>query len=116
MPSPNQQHTTTLWLWPTGLFPRRIIYYLRAKNISSSMLHEKNIHLIPVVLDKGAPTPDLVSRPGLEARPAETSLPVLRITYADDPGNASRSSSSYRLSVPSFVHVGGNPLCYDRIL
>jgi glutathione S-transferase len=83
MSSQNQQHSTTLWLWPTGLFPRRVIYYLRAKKISSSMLHDKNIRLNPVFLDKDAPTPDLVPHPGLEARPTGTSVPALRITYAD---------------------------------
>jgi glutathione S-transferase len=78
--------TTTLWLWPTGLFPRRVIYYLRAKNITLSLLRKQNISIIPVVLDMDGPAPDLVSRPGLEARPANTSLPVLRITYADGTG------------------------------
>lgn len=47
------------------------------------MLHEKNIRLIPIFLDKDATTPDLVPHPGLEARPPGTSVPALRITYAD---------------------------------
>jgi glutathione S-transferase len=79
MPSQTQQPTTTVWLWPTGVFPRRVIYYLRAKNITTSTLHEKNIHLIPVTLSNGT----LASRPSLEPRPADKSLPVLRIVYAD---------------------------------
>jgi glutathione S-transferase len=83
MSSPNSQPRVTLWLWPTGLFPRQVVYYLRAKNITTSILHEENIHLIPVFLDKDAPTPDLVPHPGLETRPAGTSLPALRIIYAD---------------------------------
>jgi hypothetical protein len=78
MTSQNQQHTTALWLWPTGLFRRRVIYYLRAKSITSSILHKEKTKLVSVVLANGA----LASILSLEARPADTSLPVLRIIYA----------------------------------
>ncbi|KAF2867306.1 hypothetical protein BDV95DRAFT_610720 [Massariosphaeria phaeospora] len=67
---------TTIWLWPTGLYPRRLIYYLRAKCITLSTLATHNIHLIPVTF---VPTPALVSKPGYEARPKGTSVPCLRI-------------------------------------
>jgi glutathione S-transferase len=72
---------TTLWLWPTGLFPRRIIFYLRAKNLTLPILAAHNISLIPVAL-----TPDfnLLSLPHYEARPPNTSLPVMRLEYEDE--------------------------------
>jgi glutathione S-transferase len=73
----------TLWLWPTGLFPRRVVYYLRAKNITLSMLQAQNIHLIPVILVKDPPKPGLVSKAGFEPRPSEMSLPALRIQHTD---------------------------------
>jgi glutathione S-transferase len=72
---------TTVWLWPTGLFPRRIILYLRAKHITLSNLRAYNISLIPVAL-----TPDynLLSLPTFEARPPNTSLPVMRMEFEDE--------------------------------
>ncbi|KAF2251343.1 hypothetical protein BU26DRAFT_281335 [Trematosphaeria pertusa] len=73
---------TTLWLWPTGLFPRRIIYYLRAKHITLSALTAHNIHLIPIILSPT--TASLVAKPGYEARPADTSLPCMRVEKDDD--------------------------------
>lgn len=73
---------TTIWLWSFGLFPRRILYYFRAKNITLSVLSSQNIHLIPVVLDPSSPT-GLVSLPGHEARLPNTSLPCLRLEKPD---------------------------------
>lgn len=69
----------TIWLWPTGLYPRRIIYFLLIKNISLSALAAQNIHLIPIHLSPSA----LVSAPGFESRPAGTSVPLMRLSYAD---------------------------------
>jgi glutathione S-transferase len=66
---------TILWIWPTGLFPRRLVYYFRAKNITLSTLQAYNIQLVPVTLSNNS----LASLPGLEARPADTSLPVMRV-------------------------------------
>jgi glutathione S-transferase len=70
---------TTLWLWPTGLFPRRIIFYLRAKHITASILLAHNIHLIPITLDPQTYT--LASLPSFEARPEGASLPVMRVEH-----------------------------------
>ncbi|KAJ4374722.1 hypothetical protein N0V83_001797 [Neocucurbitaria cava] len=70
----------TIWIWPIGLFPRRIINYFRAKNITTSILKAHDIHLIPVTLD---PSVGLVSLPGYETRPTDISLPCLRIEKAD---------------------------------
>jgi hypothetical protein len=72
---------TTLWIWPSGLFPRRLVYYFRAKHITLSILKDHNIHLVPVALNTDPPA--LVAMPGHETRPADTSLPVLRITLAN---------------------------------
>jgi glutathione S-transferase len=71
---------TTLWIWPTGLFPRRIIFYLRAKNLTLPILTAHNIHLIPVTL---TPSFQLLSLPAFEPRPQNTSLPVMRIESED---------------------------------
>ncbi|KAF2014572.1 hypothetical protein BU24DRAFT_423483 [Aaosphaeria arxii CBS 175.79] len=79
--SPTTASKTTLWIWPTGLFPRRLIYYFRAKQISSSHLHAQNIIMVPVTLDMQAGA--LVSKPGHEPRPEGTSLPCLRIERTD---------------------------------
>ena len=70
---------TTIWIWPTGLYPRRIIYFLLIKNITLSALAAHNIHLIPIQLSPIA----LVSTPGLEPRPDGTSVPLMRLSYAD---------------------------------
>ncbi|KAF2622816.1 hypothetical protein BU25DRAFT_201174 [Macroventuria anomochaeta] len=72
---------STLWIWPSGLFPRRLIYYFRAKHVTLSTLSSHNIHLIPVSLTTSPPA--LGSRPGHEARPADSSLPIMRIEHAD---------------------------------
>jgi glutathione S-transferase len=71
---------TNLWIWPTGLFPRRLIYYFRAKNITLSTLSLHNIHLIPVTLSSTG----LNSKPGYKERPESTSLPCLAI---EQPGS-----------------------------
>jgi glutathione S-transferase len=71
---------TTLWLWPTGLFPRRVIFYMRAKGLTTAILRARNIHLIPVKIVFQDPYPAIVSCPGYEARPEpHHSLPVMRI-------------------------------------
>jgi glutathione S-transferase len=72
---------TTIWLWPTGLFPRRVLYYLRVKQITLSALHAHNIHLIPVVLNPSASK--LQSREGYEERPEGMSLPCMRIEHRE---------------------------------
>lgn len=71
---------TTIWLWPTGLFPRRILYYFRAKGITTSTLQQHNIELIPVTLE---PLNGLVAMSGYETRPVDCSLPVVRIQHVD---------------------------------
>ncbi|KAH3944004.1 hypothetical protein HBI56_034110 [Parastagonospora nodorum] len=70
---------TTIWLWPSGLYPRRIIYFLLIKKLALSTLAAHNIHLIPIHL---SPT-GLISATGLESRPAGTSVPLMRLSYAD---------------------------------
>jgi len=65
----------TLWLWPSGFFPRRIMYYLRAKRLPSSILSLHNINIIPVAYTPAG----LASKEGHEARPVGTTLPCLRI-------------------------------------
>ncbi|KAL1650526.1 hypothetical protein SLS61_005992 [Didymella pomorum] len=72
---------TTLWIWPSGLFPRRLIYYFRVKHITLSILKDHNIHLVPVALTTDPPA--LVAMEGYEARPSDSSLPILRITHGD---------------------------------
>jgi glutathione S-transferase len=74
------QPKTTLWIWPTGLFPRRIIFYLRAENLTLPILTAHNIHLIPVAL---TPSFQLLSLPAFEPRPQNTSLPIMRIESDD---------------------------------
>lgn len=78
-PGPNT--STTIWIWPSGLFPRRLIYYFRAKNITLSTLKEHNIQLIPVALALNPPA--LEAMEGHEARPSDASLPILRTFQAD---------------------------------
>jgi glutathione S-transferase len=81
MASTTTKTKITLWIWPSGLFPRRLIYYFRAKSITLSTLTSHNIHLIPVELVPSPPT--LQSKPGYEPQPADTSLPVMRIENFD---------------------------------
>lgn len=69
--------TITIWLWPTGLFPRRIIYFLAAKKVTTATLAAHNITLIPVTLQFNPMA--LASKPGYEALPEDTSLPVMRV-------------------------------------
>jgi glutathione S-transferase len=70
---------TTLWVWPSGLFPRRLIYYFRLKRITLTHLQEHNIRLIPVSHTSSPPA--LQSLPGHEPRPADSSLPTMRIEH-----------------------------------
>ncbi|KAF2183477.1 hypothetical protein K469DRAFT_689942 [Zopfia rhizophila CBS 207.26] len=83
---------TTLWLWPSGLYPRRLTYYFLSKSLPPSILSSHNIHLIPVILDpvkRG-----LFSKPGYEERPTGSSLPILRIEKeGKKPFHISESSS-----------------------
>ncbi|KAJ4984250.1 hypothetical protein SVAN01_10291 [Stagonosporopsis vannaccii] len=71
----------TLWIWPSGLFPRRLVYYLRAKGITLSVLERHNIHLIPVELTSSPPA--LYSMQGFEARPTNSTLPIMRVEHPD---------------------------------
>ena len=81
--SPTLQDTkTTLWIWPSGLFPRRLIYYFRAKHITLSTLQAHNIYLIPVQLTTSPPA--LRSMPGHEPRPADSLLPIMRIEHDNE--------------------------------
>jgi glutathione S-transferase len=75
MPALGPYPKTTIWLWPTGLFPRRIVYFLRAKNITTSILSAYNICLIPATVSATG----LISLSTFEERPAGTSLPLMRI-------------------------------------
>ncbi len=68
---------TTLWVWASGLFPRRIVYYLRAKGITTATLKHHNIHLIPVEVNSTG----LHALPDYEPRPPNRSLPSLRIQH-----------------------------------
>ncbi|KAF2818803.1 hypothetical protein CC86DRAFT_472659 [Ophiobolus disseminans] len=72
---------TTIWIWPSGLFPRRVLYYFLAKGINVSTLKSHNIILIPI--DLIISPLSLQSKTGHEPRPADTSLPVLRIEHSD---------------------------------
>src|SRR5690242_11369062 len=72
---------TTIWIWPSGLFPRRLVYYFRAKGITLSALERHGIHLIAVELASSPPA--LHSMAGFEARPANSSLPIMRIEHGD---------------------------------
>jgi hypothetical protein len=66
-------------------------------------LHDKNIHLILVTLSNSA----LVTRPALEARSAETSLPVLRIAYADSTIFYIRETSAILAYLERSIQRGG---------
>ncbi|KAF2464218.1 uncharacterized protein BDR25DRAFT_307249 [Lindgomyces ingoldianus] len=68
---------TTLWIWASGLYPRRLTYYFSAKRLPLSILKAHNIHLIPITSDPE--THELTPKPGFEDRPAGCTLPVLRI-------------------------------------
>ena len=74
----------TIWIWPTGLFPRRIMYYFRAKNITLSTLAAHNIHLIPVAIDMAAKT--LKANDKYEQKPEGMSLPCMRIENGEEGG------------------------------
>ncbi|KAH7081434.1 hypothetical protein BKA63DRAFT_599777 [Paraphoma chrysanthemicola] len=102
MLTPTYSHTT-IWLWPTGLFPRRIIYYLRAKHINTTLLQKHNITLVPVTLSDNA----LVALDGHEARPADSSLPVMRVKDGDRTETWIRESSSIMEYLEEvFTHEG----------
>ncbi|KAJ4367737.1 hypothetical protein N0V86_009858 [Didymella sp. IMI 355093] len=91
--TPTTQNTkTTLWIWPAGLFPRRLLYYFRAKHMTLTVLKDHNIDLIPVALSTSPPA--LESVLGYEARPKDASLPVMRIVHADGKESWIRESLS----------------------
>lgn len=77
----------TIWLWPTGLFPRRIIYYLCAQNIKLSTLRAHNIDLIPVSLD--AASVAFTTKAGDEAPPPGASMPCMRVRSVEGEGSDS---------------------------
>lgn len=103
MPISTIHPKTTIWLWPTSLFPRRIIYFLRAKNISTSTLAAHNIHLIPVTL---SPT-GLISLAGFEDRPVGTSLPIMRVeTDSKEVGGGGQGKFWIRESAAMMEYLG----------
>ncbi|PVI05452.1 hypothetical protein DM02DRAFT_686438 [Periconia macrospinosa] len=79
MPTPSTNPKTTIWIWPTGLFPRRILYYLRAQNITLSELLSQNIHLVPVVLDPIKNTLGVKEGKGYPALPEGMTVPCMYI-------------------------------------
>lgn len=75
------ENKITLWIWPSGLFPCRLIYYFRAKGLTLSVLKQHGIQLVPIVLASSPPA--LQSMEGFETRPVDSSLPIMRIRHAD---------------------------------
>jgi glutathione S-transferase len=73
--------TRTLFIWPTGLYPRRLAYYFLAKRLSRSVLSTLNLTLIPCIKDPT--TRKIVSKPGYESRPPGFSVPCLRLQTGD---------------------------------
>ncbi|KAJ8117755.1 hypothetical protein OPT61_g1131 [Boeremia exigua] len=69
---------TTLWIWPSGLFPRRLVYYFRAKKITLPILTSHNIYLVPVAISTSSSTLEAIQ--GFETRPKDATLPILRIS------------------------------------
>lgn len=66
----------TLWLWPLGLYPRRLAFYLRAK-FPSGIPSSINLKVIHCSIN---PTTGQFEAPaGVEDRPVGCSFPVLRV-------------------------------------
>jgi glutathione S-transferase len=72
----------TLWIWPSGIFPRRLVYYLKVKSLSENDLDNLKLSLIPCFVDLQSQDLHLDSISGFEKRPQGYSLPVLRISGA----------------------------------
>lgn len=70
-----------IWIWSSGLFPRRLVYWFLAKRITLSSLEKHNIDLVPVELILSPPALQAVE--DHEPRLADASLPILRIVHAD---------------------------------
>ncbi|KAM0282015.1 hypothetical protein ACHAQH_003221 [Verticillium albo-atrum] len=73
----------TLWLWPSGMFPRRVVYYLKAKSLPLSILRSPSnprgdLSIISLTLDQKAMA-IVPSKQGTEDRPPGCSLPVIRV-------------------------------------
>lgn len=75
---------TTIWIWPTGLFPRRIIYYLRAQNITLADLAAANIDLVPVLLDPESH--QIRAKEGYAAKPDGMTVPCMYIAGGSGAG------------------------------
>ncbi|KAF2794268.1 hypothetical protein K505DRAFT_324905 [Melanomma pulvis-pyrius CBS 109.77] len=98
---------TTLWIWPTGLFPRRLVYYLRAKRLPHSILATHNMTLIPATIN---PKIGLVSTGSHEERPAGTSLPFLRLQKpGEEPFYIYESMAIMEYFEDLFASEGGYP-------
>ncbi|OAG36054.1 hypothetical protein AYO21_09772 [Fonsecaea monophora] len=69
----------TLWVWPGGIFPRRVAYYVKAKSVTADHLNRLGLTLIPCTVDLKSQDLALDAIPGYEKRPKGFSLPVLRI-------------------------------------
>lgn len=83
----------TLWFWPSGIYPRRVVYYLRAKGLSASDLMNASITLIPCFVNLTSQDLSMESISGLEKRPSGFSLPVLRTRYSSGECYIAESSS-----------------------
>lgn len=70
------EYKITLWLWPTGLYPARVVHYLKAKHLPREVL--AHITIIPEMLDTSVGGIRPVNG-DMPARPEGFSLPCLAV-------------------------------------
>ncbi|KAG2019542.1 hypothetical protein GB937_005090 [Aspergillus fischeri] len=77
----------TLWVWPRGLYPGQLVYYLKAKSLPITVLHSPEnpdgpLNIVPIKIDTAAGKLTL-ALPNTEPQPPNSLLPVMRIVDGD---------------------------------
>ncbi|KAF4175365.1 hypothetical protein CNMCM8927_000224 [Aspergillus lentulus] len=77
----------TIWVWPRGLYPGQLVYYLKAKSLPIAVLHspenpEGPLNIVPIKIDMAAGKLTL-ALPNTEHQPPSSLLPVMRIVDGD---------------------------------
>jgi glutathione S-transferase len=112
-----QPSSKTLWIWPSGIFPRRVAYYLRVKGLSTADLDKENLRLIPCHINTTSQELNLEAISGYEKRPPGFSLPVLRIIDSEKEIFIAESSSILEYLEDLFPDLQGyNNLLGDDII
>lgn len=94
---------TTIWIWPTGLFPRRIIYYLRAQKITLSTLAAHNIRLVPMTLSPT--THKIAAKEGYPALPDGMTIPCMHIASSGTPDKERGEGQWVHESLSIIMHL-----------